>query len=200
MWREWKQLELKTVKRREPWLQLGYRVWWSGHRFLIRRGTWGSWPYFTPLFNPASWFWPRCAPVRCAHHLFGSFTRKKQGSVPLPTCCSFAASLSTSNKLNSIIISPGFELRPPTWWALEPLVKHPQKKINHSLKKLKYVQIRHNPYFSLILFVMQICTQYKSRICKRLGSPGNDSKESIPPDNVSCHTGTSNRVVVPARQ
>jgi hypothetical protein len=38
------------------------------------------------------------------------------------------------------------------------------------------------------------------RICKRLRSPGIDSSESIPPAYVACRAGTTNRVVVPARQ
>jgi hypothetical protein len=40
----------------------------------------------------------------------------------------------------------------------------------------------------------------RDRICKRLRSPGIDSNESIPPAYVACRAGTSNRVVVPARQ
>ncbi len=40
-----------------------------------------------------------------------------------------------------------------------------------------------------------------ARICKRLRSPGIDSKEPIPPAyNVAWEAGTSNRVVVPGRQ
>ncbi len=40
-----------------------------------------------------------------------------------------------------------------------------------------------------------------ARICKRLGSPGIDSKEPIPPAyNVAWGAGTSNRVVIQARQ
>jgi hypothetical protein len=39
-----------------------------------------------------------------------------------------------------------------------------------------------------------------ARIFKRLRSPGIDSKEAIPPVYVAWRTGTSNRVVVPARQ
>jgi hypothetical protein len=41
---------------------------------------------------------------------------------------------------------------------------------------------------------------YRALICKRLRSPGIDSKESIPPVYVARRAGTSNRVVVPARQ
>ncbi len=39
-----------------------------------------------------------------------------------------------------------------------------------------------------------------ARICKRLSSPGIDSKESIPPAYVAWLAGTSNKVFVPARQ
>jgi hypothetical protein len=38
------------------------------------------------------------------------------------------------------------------------------------------------------------------RICKRLRSPGIDTSESIPPAYVACRAGTTNSVVVPARQ
>ncbi len=42
---------------------------------------------------------------------------------------------------------------------------------------------------------------YRARICKRLESPPRiDSKESIRPADVACRAGTSNRVVVAARQ
>jgi hypothetical protein len=40
----------------------------------------------------------------------------------------------------------------------------------------------------------------RARICRRLRSPGIDSKVSIPPANVAWRAGTSNRIVVPARQ
>jgi hypothetical protein len=40
----------------------------------------------------------------------------------------------------------------------------------------------------------------RARICKRLWSPGIDSKELISPAYVACRAGTTNRVVVPARQ
>jgi hypothetical protein len=45
-------------------------------------------------------------------------------------------------------------------------------------------------------------TQLKTRgrIWKRLRSPRINSKESIPPAYVALRSGTSNRVVVPARQ
>jgi hypothetical protein len=39
-----------------------------------------------------------------------------------------------------------------------------------------------------------------ARICKRLRSPGIDSKKPIPPALVARRAGTSNRVVAPARQ
>jgi hypothetical protein len=42
------------------------------------------------------------------------------------------------------------------------------------------------------------CT--RARICKRLRSPGIVSKESIPPASLARRAGTSNRVVVLARQ
>jgi hypothetical protein len=41
---------------------------------------------------------------------------------------------------------------------------------------------------------------HRSRIFKRLRSPGIDSNESIPPAYITWRDGTSNRVVVPARQ
>jgi hypothetical protein len=40
----------------------------------------------------------------------------------------------------------------------------------------------------------------RARICKRLRSPGIDSKETISPAHVAWRAGTSNRVIVPARQ
>jgi hypothetical protein len=40
----------------------------------------------------------------------------------------------------------------------------------------------------------------RARICKRWRSPGIDSRESIPTAYVAWRAGTSNRVVVPARQ
>jgi len=40
----------------------------------------------------------------------------------------------------------------------------------------------------------------RARICKRLSSPGIDSKKSIPPAYVTWRPGTTNRVVVPARR
>ncbi len=42
--------------------------------------------------------------------------------------------------------------------------------------------------------------QNRAWICKCLRRPGTDSKESIPPVNVAWQAGTSNRVVVQARQ
>ncbi len=44
------------------------------------------------------------------------------------------------------------------------------------------------------------CYGTGARICKRLWSPGIDSEESISPAYVACRVGTTNRVVVPARQ
>ncbi len=41
---------------------------------------------------------------------------------------------------------------------------------------------------------------YRAQICKRFRSPGIDSKESIPPTYVAWRAGTSNRIVVHARQ
>ncbi len=40
----------------------------------------------------------------------------------------------------------------------------------------------------------------RARICKCLWSPGIDSEESIPPAYVAWRTGTTNRVIIPARQ
>jgi hypothetical protein len=40
----------------------------------------------------------------------------------------------------------------------------------------------------------------RARICKRLRRPGMDSEECITPAYVACRAGTTNRVVVPARQ
>jgi hypothetical protein len=42
--------------------------------------------------------------------------------------------------------------------------------------------------------------KYKARICKRFKSTGIDFEESIPPAYLSCRAGTTNKVVVPARQ
>jgi hypothetical protein len=44
------------------------------------------------------------------------------------------------------------------------------------------------------------CTQYRARICKCIWSPGTNSEESISPASVVWRAGTTNRVVVPARQ
>jgi hypothetical protein len=41
---------------------------------------------------------------------------------------------------------------------------------------------------------------YRARICKRLRSPGTDSEKSIPLAYVAWLAGTTNMVVVPARQ
>ncbi len=40
----------------------------------------------------------------------------------------------------------------------------------------------------------------RARICNHLWSPGIDSEETIPPAHVAWQAGTTNRVVVPARQ
>ncbi len=40
----------------------------------------------------------------------------------------------------------------------------------------------------------------RARICKRFRSPGIDAEESIPTVYVAWRVGTTNRVVVPARQ
>jgi hypothetical protein len=50
------------------------------------------------------------------------------------------------------------------------------------------------------IYSMPTKTVCRSRICKRLMSPGFNSKESIPPAYVAWRAGTSNRVVVPARR
>ena len=44
------------------------------------------------------------------------------------------------------------------------------------------------------------CKEVRARFCKRLTRPGIDSKVSIPPAYVAWRAGTTNRVVVPARQ
>ncbi len=41
---------------------------------------------------------------------------------------------------------------------------------------------------------------YRARICKRLRSPGIDSKELFPPAYLAWRAGMTNSVVVPARQ
>jgi hypothetical protein len=46
----------------------------------------------------------------------------------------------------------------------------------------------------------QFTDLYRARICKRLWRPGIDAEESIPPAYVAWRAGTTNRVVVPARQ
>ncbi len=40
----------------------------------------------------------------------------------------------------------------------------------------------------------------RARICKRLRRPGIDSEDSIPPAYVAWRAGTTNKVIVPARQ
>ncbi len=42
--------------------------------------------------------------------------------------------------------------------------------------------------------------EYWARICKRLRSPGIDSKEPIPPGYVAYRAGPTNRIVVLVRQ
>ncbi len=51
----------------------------------------------------------------------------------------------------------------------------------------------------LICLRFLVCV-HRVRIFKRLRSQGIDAKELIPPAYVACRAGTSNRVVVPARQ
>jgi hypothetical protein len=46
----------------------------------------------------------------------------------------------------------------------------------------------------------QFVSHSVSRICKCLRSPGIDSEEAIPPAYVAWRAGTTNRVIVPARQ
>jgi hypothetical protein len=41
--------------------------------------------------------------------------------------------------------------------------------------------------------------RHRARTCKRLRSPGIDSKESVAPTYVAWRAGTSNKVVAPAR-
>ncbi len=50
---------------------------------------------------------------------------------------------------------------------------------------------------ALPLMVDVVC---KARICKRLQSPGIESKQSIPPTYVTLRAGTPNKVDVPVRQ
>ncbi len=50
------------------------------------------------------------------------------------------------------------------------------------------------------LFCTFLRCDVRARICKRIRSTGIDSKESIPPTYVAWRAGTSNRVVVLARQ
>ncbi len=45
-----------------------------------------------------------------------------------------------------------------------------------------------------------VCENTRARFCKRIRRPGIDSEESIPPAYVAGRAGTTNRVVVPARQ
>ncbi len=46
---------------------------------------------------------------------------------------------------------------------------------------------------------MGVVVKTRARICKRLGSPGFDSEESIQPGYVVWQAGTTNRGVVPSR-
>jgi hypothetical protein len=48
--------------------------------------------------------------------------------------------------------------------------------------------------------VLLKCIIYRARICKRLWNPEIDSEESIQLAYVAWRTGTTNRVVVPARR
>ncbi len=53
------------------------------------------------------------------------------------------------------------------------------------------------------VLLRRICLQMeavRARICKSLWGPGIDSDDSIPPAYVVWRVGTTNRVVVPARQ
>ncbi len=55
----------------------------------------------------------------------------------------------------------------------------------------------------MIVFTINICKPYivnRARICKRLWSPGIDSREAILPAYVAWRASTTNRVFVPARQ
>jgi hypothetical protein len=45
-----------------------------------------------------------------------------------------------------------------------------------------------------------MCQNYRARICKSLRSPGIDSEESIPPAYEFWRVGTTNGIVVQARQ
>ncbi len=60
-----------------------------------------------------------------------------------------------------------------------------------------------NPFYAGIYFsqwIDSVLINAWARICKRLWSPGIDSKESIPPAYVAWRAGTTNRVFLPARQ
>ena len=70
------------------------------------------------------------------------------------------------------------------------------------------LQVAVNPAdscFSLAAGDANICIpaytgQVRARICKRLWSPGIDPEESTPPSYVAWRAGTTNRVVIQARQ
>jgi hypothetical protein len=59
-------------------------------------------------------------------------------------------------------------------------------------------------FYKLSRFALQrrkiIEKKPRARICKRLRSPGIDSKESIPPANAAWQAGTTNRVIAQARR
>jgi hypothetical protein len=55
-------------------------------------------------------------------------------------------------------------------------------------------------YPERLAFVFFSTSKDRARICKRLKSPGTDSKELIPLAYVSWWASTSNRVVLTARQ
>jgi hypothetical protein len=67
----------------------------------------------------------------------------------------------------------------------------PQVKI---LILLRSNSLKFQPLVSLV------CRGTGARICKRLRSPRIDSEKSIPPAYVAWRAGTTNMVVVPARQ
>ncbi len=48
--------------------------------------------------------------------------------------------------------------------------------------------------------IWKMWQNYRVRICKRLRSPGIDSEESIPPAYLFWRAGTTNKIVVQARQ
>ena len=64
----------------------------------------------------------------------------------------------------------------------------------------QYVYVLRIQYFSQQTIVACCIGVPRAQICKRLRSPGIDSKESILPAYVAWLASTSNRVVVPARR